>query len=155
MKIYESLTVGQILDRGAARVPDKIAVVDGDQRKTYKELNDMANALSASLVKIGFRKGDRAAIYMKNSLELEIAFYALQKIGVMAVWVNALYRVSEAEHILGNSEAKGVFIFDEWEGNQYLDDILSLRSRLPHLESIILAGPGEELRDRGMSGRAT
>ena len=143
MKIYESLTVGQILDRGAARVPDKIAVVDGDQRKTYKELNDMANALSASLVKIGFQKGDRAAIYMKNSLELEIAFYALQKIGVIAVWVNALYRAKEAEFILGNSEAKGVFIFDEWEGNQYLDGIRSLKSRLPHLESIIVAGQGE------------
>jgi acyl-CoA synthetase (AMP-forming)/AMP-acid ligase II len=143
MKIYESLPVGQILERGADRVPDKIAVVDGKQRKTYKELNDMANALSASLAKIGFKKGDRAAIYMKNSLELEVAFYALQKIGVIAVWVNALYRVSEAEFILGNSEARGVFIFDEWENNHYLDDILILRDRLPHLESIIVAGEGE------------
>jgi len=112
MKIYESISAGQVLEKGAAQVPDKIAVIDGDQRKTYKELNDMADALAASLTRIGFQKGDRAAIYMKNSLELEIAFYALQKIGVIAVWVNALYRVSEAEFILGNSEAKGVFIFN-------------------------------------------
>ena len=143
MKIYDSLSVGQILERGAAQVPDKTALVDGDQRKTYRELDEMTDALAASLAKIGFQKGDRAAIYMKNSLELEVAFYALQKIGVIAVWVNALYRVSEAGFILGNSEAKGVFIFDEWEGNQYLDEILSLKKRLPKLETIVLAGQGE------------
>jgi acyl-CoA synthetase (AMP-forming)/AMP-acid ligase II len=143
MKIYEYQSVGQIIERGAARAPDKIAVVDGDHRKTYRELNDTANALSTSLAKIGFKKGDRAAIYMKNSLELEVAFYALQKIGVIAVWVNALYRAGEAEFILGNSEAKGVFIFEKWEDNQYLDDILNLKDRLPHLESIIVAGQGE------------
>ncbi|MEJ2285776.1 MAG: AMP-binding protein [Desulfobacterales bacterium] len=143
MNIYDSISVGQILTRGADQVPDKIALVDGNQRTTYKELNDMANALAASLAEIGFQKGDRAAIYMKNSLELVAAFYALQKIGVIAVWVNALYRVSEAEHILGNSEARGVFIFDEWQGNDYLNEILSLKNRLPHLESIILAGQAE------------
>jgi non-ribosomal peptide synthetase component E (peptide arylation enzyme) len=57
MKSYESITVGQILEKGADQVPDKFALVDGNQRKTYKELNDMAKALSASLAKIGFRKG--------------------------------------------------------------------------------------------------
>ena len=74
-----SITVGQILERSAAQVPDKIAVVDGDQRKTYHELETMANALAANLAEIGFQKGDRAAIYMKNSVELIVAFYALQK----------------------------------------------------------------------------
>ncbi len=143
MRIYESMTVGQILEKGAVRVPDKIAVVDGNLRKTYKELNEMTDTLAASLSRIGFEKGDRAAIYMKNSLELVVAFYALQKIGVITVWVNALYRAGEAGFILENSAAKGVFIFDEWEGNQYLDDILSLKDRLPQLESIIVAGQGE------------
>ena len=59
MKIFESVTVGQILEKGAARVPDKIAVVDGSQRKSYKELNGMADALAACLAEIGFKKGDQ------------------------------------------------------------------------------------------------
>jgi acyl-CoA synthetase (AMP-forming)/AMP-acid ligase II len=147
MKIYESVSVGQILERGADQVPDKIAVVDGDQRKTYRELNAMANALSAGLAEIGFRKGDRAAIYMKNSVELMVAFYALQKLGVIVAWVNPLYRQNAAAFILKNSAAKGVFIFDEWQGNNYLDDILGLKNRLPDLETIIIAGQGE---DRGV-----
>ncbi len=143
MKIYESVTVGQVLERGADQAPDKVAVVDGDQRVTYRALNGMANALAAGLAQIGFQKGDRAAIYMKNSVELMVAFYALQKLGVIAAWVNPLYRQNAAEFILKDSEAKGVFIFDEWEGNNYLDDILNFKQKLPHLDAIILAGKGD------------
>jgi acyl-CoA synthetase (AMP-forming)/AMP-acid ligase II len=143
MKIYDSLTVGQVLKRGADQIPDKIAVVDGDHRKTYRELNDMANALAAGLAQIGFQKGYRAAIYMNNSVELMVAFYALQKLGVIVAWVNPLYRQNAAEFILKDSEAKGVFIFDEWEGHNYLDDILNLKPKLPNLDTIILAGRGE------------
>jgi len=110
MENLASLAVGQILEKGAAQVPDKIAVVDGEQRKTYGELNAMADALAASLAEIGFQKGDRTAIYMKNSVELIVAFYALQKLGVIVAWINPLYRQKAAEFILKNSEAKGVFI---------------------------------------------
>ncbi len=159
MEDLKSITVGRILERGAAQVPDKVALVDGGQRKTYGELNAMAGALAASLAEIGFQKGDRTAIYMKNSLELVVAFYALQKIGSIAVWVNPLYRQKAAEFILKNSEAKGVFIFDEWESNRYLDDLQVLRNSLPNLETIILAGQGGgrsvysfySLMERGMS----
>ena len=42
MEDLASLTLGQVLENSAAQVPDKIAVVDGEQRKTYKELNAMA-----------------------------------------------------------------------------------------------------------------
>ena len=59
---FSSLSVGQILERSAAAVPDKTAVVDGEQRKTYKELNSMADALAAGFVDLGFKKGDRVAI---------------------------------------------------------------------------------------------
>jgi len=83
MKIYESVTMGQVLERGAAQVPDKIAVVEGVNRKTYSELNSMGMALAASLSEIGLRKGDRAAIYMPNSIELMVAFYAMQKLGII------------------------------------------------------------------------
>ena len=49
----------------------------------------------ASLAELEFKKGDRVAIYMKNSLEFVVAFYALQKLGVIAVWVNAIYRMHD------------------------------------------------------------
>jgi fatty-acyl-CoA synthase len=143
MKNFDSVTVGQVLETAADQVPDKTAVVDGDRRKTYKELNSMVDALAAGLAEIGFKKGDRVAIYMKNSLEFVVAFYALQKLGLIAVWINAIYRMHEAKFVLKNSEVKGAFIFSQWEGYNYLDDILEIKMELPELESIIVAGNGE------------
>ena len=111
MKNFDSLTVGQVLESAADQVPDKTAVVDGEQRKTYRELNSMVDALATGLTQIGFEKGDRVAIYMKNSIEFVAAFYALQKLGLIAVWINAIYRMHEAKFVLKNSEVKGAFIF--------------------------------------------
>jgi acyl-CoA synthetase (AMP-forming)/AMP-acid ligase II len=143
MKDFDSLTVGQVLERAAEQVPDKTAVVDGDRRKTYKELNSMVDALAIGISEIGFKKGDRVAIYMKNSLEFVVAFYALQKLGLIAVWINPIYRMHEAKFVLKNSEVKGAFIFSKWEGYNYLEDILEIKNELPELETIIVAGPVE------------
>ncbi|MBC8246885.1 MAG: AMP-binding protein, partial [Deltaproteobacteria bacterium] len=100
MRDFEKLTLGKILEQGALSVPHKIAVVDGEQRRTFQELDDLTNGLAGGLYDLGFRKGDRVAIYLKSSIELVIAFYALQKLGVIVAWVNPLYRATEAEFIL-------------------------------------------------------
>jgi acyl-CoA synthetase (AMP-forming)/AMP-acid ligase II len=143
MEGLKSLSTGQVLERAASDVPSKTAVVDGDRRKTFKELNDMTDALAASFSGLGFRKGDRVAIYMANSIELMVAFYALQKLGVIIAWVNSVYRTTEAQFILSNSGAKGVVIFREWDGYDYLEAIHSIRENLPELEFIFVAGDAE------------
>ncbi len=140
MKDLEGLSVGQVLEKAASESPDKVAIVDGDTRITYSELNAMAEALAVGLAEMGFKKGDRIAIYMKNSLELVTAFYGMQKIGAIAVWINAIYRMHEAEFILKNSEARGLFIFSQWDGYDYLNEILKIKKELPELVSIIAAG---------------
>ena len=143
MKGLENLTLGRVLEKAAVESPDKIAVIDTGARITYSQLNAMAEALAVSLAEMGFTKGDRVAIYMRNSLELVAAFYALQKIGAIVVWLNAIYRMSEAQFILKNSEARGLFIFSQWDGYDYLNEILKIQRELPDLEQIIVAGNGQ------------
>lgn len=138
----ELLPLGQVIERGAKSAPAKTAVVCKNERKTYKEMSDLSNALAAGLSGLGIQKGDRIAIYMPNSIELMIAFYALEKLGIIVAWVNPLYRQTEAEFILKNSEARGVFIFREWGGYDYLEDISCIRENLPDLEFILMAGEG-------------
>jgi len=145
MKLYESISLGQVLERGAAQVPDKIAVVDRENRKSYRELNAMADALAVSLAEVGIKKGDRIAIYMPNSMEFMVAFYALQKLGVIVAWVNPIYRKKEARFILKNSEARAVFIFSDWDDRNFHLDILSLRNELPDLEFIFAVGDNKSL----------
>jgi len=87
-----------------------------------------------------------------------VAFYAMQKLGIIVAWVNPFYRSTEARFILNNSEARAVFIFSGWDGKNYHDDILSLKNELPCLEFIFAVGHNQnqgvysfyDLVDRGM-----
>ena len=139
----ESLPLGQVLEKGAESAPNKTAVVCENERKTYREMNNLSNTLAVGLAELGIQKGDRIAIYMPNSIELVATFYALEKLGAIVAWVNPLYRKTEAEFILNNSEARGVFIFREWEDYNYLEDVSDIRDRLPNLELIFVVGEGE------------
>ena len=137
-----SLSLGSMLAKAAADVPDKTALVDGDRRITYSRLNTMAENLAAGLNRLGFSKGDRVAVYMKSSVEFVTAFYAIQKLGLVVAWVNPMYRRNESQFILGNSGAKGVVIFREWEGYDYLQAIQDIKKDLPELQHIVVVGEG-------------
>ncbi len=140
MEWINALTVGEVLERGADLAPDKTAVVDDDERITYGDLNALAEALAVGFTEMGLKKGDRVAIYMKNSVPFMVAFYALQKLGIIVAWVNPLYRTSEAEFILKNSGARSVIVCDEWEGYDYVESIMTIKKNLPELETIIVVG---------------
>jgi non-ribosomal peptide synthetase component E (peptide arylation enzyme) len=120
LKNIKLLSLGQMLSKNAAEVPDKTAVVDGDRRFSYDRLNCSAKELAAGIGRLGFTKGDRVAIYMKNSAELVITFFAAVKLGLIVTWVSPMYRKNESHFILRNSEAKGVVIFQQWQGYDYL-----------------------------------
>jgi acyl-CoA synthetase (AMP-forming)/AMP-acid ligase II len=139
----KKVSLGEALEEAASFAPRKIAIVEGDKKKTFKELDERATALAASLQRLGIRKGDRVAIYMKSSIEFVVSFYAIEKLGGIVAWVNPNYRKTEAEFILRNSEAKGIVILREWEGYDYLDAVLKMKENLPSLEFTLLVGEGE------------
>ena len=137
-----TLTVWEALERTAARLPDKVAVIDGDRRLTYTDLIEGARRYAAGLAALGLRKGDMAAVYLPNCAELYWLFYALQGLGVSVAWINPSYRQTESKFIIENSGAKAVFLRDEWQGYDYLSSIVGL-GPLPALEHIVVARNGD------------
>ena len=138
----EHLSVGEVLQRSAHMVPEKVCVFFKDQTLTYRQLDEQSTALAASLQETGVAKGDRVAIYMFNRLEFYITFYALQKIGAIVAWVNPGYRSHELTFILGNSQAKAIFVEKGKEGFDNFGLVQELRNSLPHLASVISLGGG-------------
>jgi non-ribosomal peptide synthetase component E (peptide arylation enzyme) len=55
----ESLPLGQVLKKGAESAPSKTAVVCENERKTYREMNNLSNTLAVGLAELGIQKGDR------------------------------------------------------------------------------------------------
>lgn len=135
-------TVWRVLEESAQRLPDKVAVVDGDRRLTYAQILEEGEKLAGALASIGLGKGSIAAVYLPNSAELVTVFYALQKLGTAIAWVNPNYRETELRFILENSEARSLFLFHQWAGFDCLSAALSLDG-LPNLEHIVVARPGE------------
>ncbi|GAA4821434.1 class I adenylate-forming enzyme family protein [Tomitella cavernea] len=98
-------TVPGTLRSTAARVPDREALVFGDLRYTYAELDAAVDRVAAVLVGDGFRKGDRLALMSPNTDRFVIAFYAAQRAGAVVVPVNPASTGPEVDYLIRDSGA--------------------------------------------------
>ena len=64
------MDVGRLLDIVEARLPEKLALVSGDRRYTYRQFKERVQRLMTGLVDLGVKKGDRVATLMWNRSEL-------------------------------------------------------------------------------------
>ncbi|MFL6201255.1 MAG: amino acid adenylation domain-containing protein, partial [Thermoanaerobaculia bacterium] len=74
-------TIPRLVEEQAARTPDAVAVVFGDERLTYAELNARADALADRLLALGVRPEERVAVVMERSPELVVSLLAILKSG--------------------------------------------------------------------------
>lgn len=114
--LVSRVNVGDMLTRTAWRMPDREAVVDGDRRWTYAELNDAVNRLAHGLLAAGFGRGDALALASGNSVEFLVVYYACAKIGVVCVPINLAWGPSEVGYVLGHSRARAVVVESQLAG---------------------------------------
>jgi long-chain acyl-CoA synthetase len=75
---------------------------------TYRQLDDLSDALAVALVEMGVEKGDRAAIVMPNCAQFVIAFYAILKAGAIVCATNPTYPAPKMQQQLKDCGAKTV-----------------------------------------------
>ncbi len=115
-KVYRSeLTPVSFLRRSAYVFPEKIAVVHGDRRYTYKEFEERVNRLASSLRDAGLRKHDRVAFLAPNIPPLLEAHYAVPAAGCVLVPMNTRLNSEEIGYILEHSGSKMLFVDAELE----------------------------------------
>lgn len=104
-----ALTPVRFLQRACEVVPDKVAIVDGERRWTYRQfgvaVQQLANALRAS----GITDGERVAYLAGNSAEMLIAHYAVPLARGVLVAINTRLAASEIGYIVGHSGAQLLF----------------------------------------------
>jgi long-chain acyl-CoA synthetase len=97
-----------MLEESCREFPEHVALIQEEKRFNYTDLNRAVNSLGNSLREAGLQKGDNIAIMLPNCPEFVISYFAVQKIGAVAVTLNILSTPYELRHLLGNSEAKGI-----------------------------------------------
>ena len=71
------MLIHNFLTNSAKADENKIAVVHGQDRLNYGELDMLSNGFAADLSKQGVQKGDRVILFLNNSIEYLIAYFAI------------------------------------------------------------------------------
>ena len=94
------------IDRTIDRLPDKIALVAGDERVTNRELDQRINALAALLQTRGVMRGDRVALFLDNSVDMVAGVFAILRIGAVFMPVNPLTKQEKLAFQIGRASCR-------------------------------------------------
>lgn len=99
---------GDLLRRNAEVVGRETGIIFDEARLTWGEVNGRANAAANELRRLGLRRGDRVALFARNSHQWVELLFGLAKIGAVSVTVNYRLAASEVEYIVRNSGARAI-----------------------------------------------
>ena len=98
------------LEVSAMRYPDKAALVFYDAAISYARLQDESERLAAHLQqRCGVRRGDRVLLYLQNSPQFVIGYYAILRADAVVVPVNPMNRAEELKHYITDPDTKVAF----------------------------------------------
>jgi long-chain acyl-CoA synthetase len=117
---FEETCIPAFLERSAREFPDHTALLFQGFKVSFRELNDMVNRFSACLSGFGIQKGDSVAILLPNVIPCVVSYYAILKIGAIAVMNNPLYSDRELLHQFNDSGSKLLITLDLL-GNRMID----------------------------------
>ena len=126
------MNTAEFLQISSAVVPDRDALVCGDQRVIYTEMAQRVNRLASALIGRGVRRGARVAVMAMNSPQYIEVYYACAKTGAVFVPLNYRAKHEEIVHMLNNSEASLLFV-----GERYLELANSLRPEVSGVKDLI------------------
>ena len=107
MIIFPNL-VHEYLKLSAARFPDKTALIVGEERLSYRELDDRSDSLAGLLANYGIGRHDRVIVFLDNSLESVISLYGILKAGGIFVILNGTIKSKKLAYILKDSAASAI-----------------------------------------------
>ncbi len=136
------MNVGKVLGETAQRLPHKTAVIFKDEKISFSDLNLMATRLANKLQGLDIKKGDRVAIVLPNSSQWVVAYFAMMKLGAIAVPLDFRFKGEELLPILNDARVKSIITSTLYQTHDVF-------SKVESVKSIIMAG--EETADGVLS----
>src|SRR5699024_4056486 len=120
-------------------VPQRTAVVCGDRRVTFAELEQRANRMAHHLAANGVGPGDHIGVYARNSIETLEAMIAAYKLRAIAINVNYRYVHGELRYLFNNADIVAL-VHDQ----SYADTVAGVLPECPQLKHVIAIADGSE-----------
>ena len=131
------MLIGDIIRTTASRDPNKVGLIFGDRRFTWRQVDSRTNSLANGLLKLGLRKGDRIAILSRACNEYMEFTLATAKAGLVQVALNHWSLGKELLHPINNSGARALLVHREFS-----DRIKDISPQLDSVEYFIGLGEG-------------
>ena len=112
-------TFPSVLRNCATRFAERTAVVTGNQRWSYAELNARAEKIAAGLLALGLVPGDRVVIQLGNTPVYYAVVWGLFRAGLIPVFALAAHRITEIAHFARKSQASAYIAVERYEGFDY------------------------------------
>lgn len=144
------MNLGNLFELSVNRYPNQVAIIQGQNRYTYAQLNEKVNLFASSLQMLGVEKRDRVIVLMKNRIETIIAFWALQKLGAIFTPINLKMSMEDIQYCVNDVEAK-MIIFEESVRTLVVKNKYSTRPIFVGLENDGADLSFNELLERGKS----
>ena len=135
--MFSSLTPLDWKRRAVKYYPQKVAVIDGEKKFTYKDFGERTDALSMALHNAGIREGDHVAVMLPNTHYMLECFYGICQLGAAMVPLNYRLSAADLEYIIIHSDAKMLIVDEEFSG-----PIEEIQGNLPFDEIVIVSIPG-------------
>jgi long-chain acyl-CoA synthetase len=95
---YPSIPMFRLLEDAAEKYPNSACTIFKGAKISYHEMNEITDRLAAGLADVGVKKGDRVGLFMPNTPQFVMAYFAILKLGAVVVATNPLYSPREIEH---------------------------------------------------------
>src|SRR6478752_1046819 len=134
--LWSDETLATALAQRVRATPDREALTDGTHRLTYRELADGIDRMAARLRALGIGAGDVVTIQLPNWVEFALVFFALERLGAVAVTVSVDFRSRELEYIMRFADSKMLVCCTVFRDFDHAAMAAELKPRLPALATI-------------------
>lgn len=134
-----ALNIADLAEHAIDAVPDRVALICGDEKLTYAQLEEKANRLAHYLIDQGVKKDDKVGLYCRNRIEIVIAMLGIVKAGAILVNINYRYVEGELRYLFDNSDM--VALVHE---RQYSDRVANVLPETPNVKTILVVEDGSD-----------
>ena len=113
IKEIEKMNIAQNLEASARYFPDRVAVIQGEQRLTYAELDRRSGVIASGLSSLGIGAGDLVALCAPNSSQWMEFYFGVLKCGAVAVTLSAQLTSDEFSMLVGHAQPKAIYTTGE------------------------------------------
>ena len=133
------IALGDILHRSARRFGERAALIDGEHRLSYRELNEASNRFAHHLLGLDMRSGERVGMLCANSIQMVVAIFGIHKAGLTWVPINTTLAIDSIGYILDHAEISRMVLDVGFFARSELRDLLQAKG----IEPLLTTVPGD------------